>query len=88
MDIKKFKNVLSNLSNLKSKVVKLDVDELVPVPVDLTKLSDVVRNDVVNSIQDGGGGGATSFSPVPSPNVRVRPQNFLTFSFNSFATLV
>ena len=86
LDIKKFKNVPSNLSNLKSKVVKLDVDELVPVPVDLTKLSDVVRNDVVNPIQDGG---ATNFSPVPSPNVSYnRPQNFLTFSFNSFATLV
>ena len=73
LDIKKFKNVPSNLSNLKSKVVKLDVDELVPVPVDLTKLSDVVRNDVVNPIQDGG---ATNFSPVPSPDVSYnRPQN-------------
>ena len=41
------KNVLSNLSNLKSKVYKLDVDKLVPVPVDLSKLSDVVKNDVV-----------------------------------------
>ena len=37
----------TNLSNLKSKVDKLDVDKLVPVPVDLSKLSDVVKNDVV-----------------------------------------
>ena len=41
------KNVPSNLSNLKSKVDKLDVDKLVPVPVDLSKLSDAVKNDVV-----------------------------------------
>ena len=30
----------------------------------------------------------TSFSPVTSTNVEIRPQNFLTFSFNLFATLV
>ena len=41
------KIVPSNLSNLKSKVDKLDVDKLVPVPVDLNKLSDVVKNDVL-----------------------------------------
>ena len=41
------KNVPTNLSNLKSKVDKWDVDKLVPVPVDLSKLSDVVRNYVV-----------------------------------------
>ena len=41
------KNVPSNLSNLKSKVDKLDIDKLVPAPVDLSKLSDVVKNDVV-----------------------------------------
>ena len=33
---------------MKSKVEdKLDVDKLVPVPVDLSKLSDLVKNDVV-----------------------------------------
>ena len=31
---------------MKSKEDKLDVDKLVPVPVDLSKLSDVVKNDV------------------------------------------
>ena len=41
------KNVATNLSNLKDKVEKLDFDKLVPVPVDLSKLSDVVKNDVV-----------------------------------------
>ena len=32
---------------MESKVDKTDVDKLVPVPVDLSKLSDVVKNDVV-----------------------------------------
>ena len=41
------KNAPSSLSNLKSKVDKLDIDKLVPVPVDLSKLSNVVKNDVV-----------------------------------------
>ena len=37
----------TNLASLKSEVDKLDIDKLVPVPVDLSKLSDVVKNDVV-----------------------------------------
>ena len=41
------KNVAINLSTLKSKVDKLDVDKLLPVLIDLSKLSDVVENDVV-----------------------------------------
>ena len=41
------KDVPSNLSNLKNKEDKLDVHKLVPVPVDLNKLSDVVKNDAV-----------------------------------------
>ena len=36
-----------NLANLKTEVDKLDINKLVPVPVDLGKLSDVVKNDVV-----------------------------------------
>ena len=36
-----------NLANLKTEVDKLDIDKLVPIPVDLSKLSDVVKNDVV-----------------------------------------
>ena len=43
----KLKNVPTNSSNLKSKVDKSDFDKLISVPVDLSKLSDVVRNDVV-----------------------------------------
>ena len=37
----------TNLANIKSEVDKLDIDKLVPVPVDLRKLSDIVKNDVV-----------------------------------------
>ena len=36
-----------NLANLKTEVDKLDIDKLVTVPVDFSKLSDVVKNDVV-----------------------------------------
>ena len=36
-----------NLANLKSEVDKLDIDKLVPVPTDLSKLSNVVKNVVV-----------------------------------------
>ena len=42
LNFDKFKNVPTNLSNFKSKV-----DKLVPVPADLSKLSDVVKNDVL-----------------------------------------
>ena len=41
------KNVPSNLSNLKSKLDKLDADKLVLPPVHLSELSDVVKNDLV-----------------------------------------
>ena len=37
----------TNLANLKCEVDKLDIDKLVPIPVDLSKLSGVVKNDVV-----------------------------------------
>ena len=36
-----------NLPSLKTEVDKLDINKLVPVPVDLSKLSDVVKNYVV-----------------------------------------
>ena len=38
----------SNLASLKTEVDKLNIDKLGPVPADLSKLSDVVKNDVVN----------------------------------------
>ena len=41
----------TNLANLKTKVDKLDIDKLVPVPVDLSKLSDVVKNNVVEETE-------------------------------------
>ena len=47
MNTDKFKNIASNISNLKSKVDKLDVDKFVPVPVDLNKLNDVVKKYIV-----------------------------------------
>ena len=37
----------TNLTNLKTEVDKLDIDKLVPVLTDLSKLSNVVKNDVV-----------------------------------------
>ena len=37
----------TNLANLKTEVDKLDIDKLAPVLVDLRKLSDVVKIDVV-----------------------------------------
>ena len=36
-----------NLASLKTKVDKLDINKLLPVPVNLSKLNDVVKNDVV-----------------------------------------
>ena len=47
IDIDKLKNVPSGSTILKSKVDKLDVDKFVTVPADLSKVSDVVKNDVV-----------------------------------------
>ena len=32
---------------MKAEVYQLDINELVPVPVDLSKVSDVVKDDVV-----------------------------------------
>ena len=37
----------SNLASLKTEVDKLDIDKLAPVPNDLAKLSNVVKNDVI-----------------------------------------
>ena len=50
-------------------------------------------NWILNPFQGGGGVGGQKgppyqFSPVTSTNVRISPQNFLTFSFNAFGRLV
>ena len=41
----------TNLANLKTEVNKLDIDKLVPVPADLSKLSDV-KNVVKKDVHD------------------------------------
>ena len=51
------------------------------------------RSRLFNSTQDKGGGRGTKsppyqFSPITSTNAEVRPQDFVTFSFNTFATLM
>ena len=40
----------SDFASSKAEVDKLDIDKLVPVPVDLNELSDVVKNDVVKKL--------------------------------------
>ena len=45
MDVSSFA-LISNLASLKTEVDKLDIDNLGPVPKGLSKLSDVVKNDV------------------------------------------
>ena len=45
------KNVLSSLNNLKSKVDKSDIGKLETAAVDLGKLSNIVKNDVVKKAE-------------------------------------
>ena len=40
----------TNIANLKTEVDKLDIDKLAPVPTDLSKLSNVVKDDVVKKL--------------------------------------
>ena len=40
----------TNLVSFKTEVDQLDIDKLVPVPVDLSKLSDLAKNAVVKKI--------------------------------------
>ena len=40
----------TNLANLKTEVDKLDINKLVPIPNDLSKLSNVVKNDAVKKV--------------------------------------
>ena len=39
-----------NLDNLKNEVDKLDIDKLAPVPTDLSKLRNVVKNYIVKKL--------------------------------------
>ena len=50
MDASSF-SLKSNLTSLKTEVDKLDINKLTPVPNDLAKLSNVVKNDVVKNIE-------------------------------------
>ena len=40
----------SNLASLKTEVDKLDINKLVPVQVDLSKINDVVKNDAAKKL--------------------------------------
>ena len=40
----------SNLASSKTEVDKLDIDKLTPVPNDLSKLKNAVKNDVVKRL--------------------------------------
>ena len=40
----------TNIADLKTEVDKLYIDKLAPVPADLSRLNDVVKNDVVTKI--------------------------------------
>ena len=46
VDISNF-SLKTNLANLKTEVHKLEIEKLVPIPADLRKLSNVLKNDVV-----------------------------------------
>ena len=52
MDVSSF-SPKSNLASLKTEVDinKLDINKLAPVPIDLSKLSDLVKNDVVKKTE-------------------------------------
>ena len=44
----------SNLAGLKTEVDNLDINKLVPVPDDLSKLSNVIKNEVVKKTEYNG----------------------------------
>ena len=51
LDINKLKSLSNNLINLKSKVDHLNFNELTLAPVDLSKLSNVLKNEVVKKTE-------------------------------------
>ena len=51
LDIDKLKIMPSGFSSFKSKVDKLDVSKLIPVPVELIKQGNVVKNNVVKKTE-------------------------------------
>ena len=51
LDTSKFAKKV-NLASLKSNEDKLDINKLVPLPVDFSKISDAVKNDVKKAVYD------------------------------------
>ena len=51
LDVDKSKNVPSGSGSFKSKVDELNIGKLETTPVDLSKLSDVVKNEVVKKAE-------------------------------------
>ena len=51
MDIDKLKSFPNNLNNLNTKIDKLDIDKLVPIPADLSKFTNLVKNEVVKKTE-------------------------------------
>ena len=68
LDIDKSKIIPYNLRNLKREVEKFGVDKLVPVPIDLSKLSDAVKNDIVKKM----------YVMLRSKKLKIKYQMFLT----------
>ena len=50
LDIDKLKNVSIDLSSLKRKVDKLHIGKLETTPVDLNKVNNVIKNDLVEKL--------------------------------------
>ena len=50
VDVSSFE-LKTNLANLKTEVDKIDIENLKPVPNDLAKLSNVVKNDFVKKTE-------------------------------------
>ena len=51
IDIEKLEKVPTGLSSLNSKVDNLDIGKLGTTPIDLSKLSNIVKNDVVKKTE-------------------------------------
>ena len=49
LDIYKLRSLPNNVSNSKPKIDKLDIIKLVPITTDLSKLSNVVKNEVIKT---------------------------------------
>ena len=65
----------TNLANVKTEVDKLDIEKLATVPVDLSKLSNVVKNDVVKK---------TVYDKLVAKVNNINPNNFaLKTNFNT-----